>query len=143
MSSGPSDTLVGRARRASTPDRSHLWAGLTVVLLLASALAGCTSKGGFTAQIVNLTDWPWTVTVSLVATGNGTESYNRTFDVDAQETIRLSGFPPWIGNFTAYGRLDDGRNTSKLLPSERFCPACTVGLHIEEGSLRFVTSVVD
>lgn len=111
------------------------------VLLLAATLAGCGGSSGFVAHVKNRSDQAWAVTVTLVASGNGTEAYNRTFDVPADESVRLPGFPPYTANFTAHGRLDDGRTTDTSLSPRQFCSACSVHLTVWEDRFSFGTAV--
>lgn len=116
---------------------------VVAVALLVPVSAGC---GGFefTAAVNNRTDRSWTVTVTLAYDDNGTEVFNRTLSLAAGERVVLEGFRQRAeANFTAEGRLGDGRTATTHLDSFHFCGSCTVDLDIEANSLHWVTSVIE
>lgn len=136
------DTFCLPTRYATTmPRRRALGPTLVSALLLVSLVAGCIHSKDFRARISNGTDQAHTATVSLTAIRNGTEAYNRTFDVGADEKVPMEGFPPWRANFTAWARLDDGRTDNTTLESHRFCGGCIVALIIDDDDFSFTWSV--
>lgn len=121
--------------------RRALGPALFSTLLVASVVAGCFGPQQFRARISNGTDEAHRVRVTLTAIRNGTEVYNRTFDVGPGEKVSMEGFPPWTANFTAWARLDDDRTDNTTLESHRFCGGCTVALLIRDDYFSFTWSV--
>lgn len=115
-----------------------------VALLVVPALGGCFGPSDFTARIQNNTDRGLTVMVVLVDDANGTEAYNRTYDVAARNQMKMDGLPPWSGNFTVRVQLDDGRTSTYGLFGEwHFCGSCIWNIRIEEDAIHHDTGVIE
>lgn len=116
---------------------------LLTVAIVVPLLAGCPGgASGFTAAVANHTDRSWTVTVTLAYADNGTEVFNRTLTLAANERVALDGFRQQERvNVTAEGRLEDGRTASIHLHPFHFQSSASVQLHIWMNDLDWVTGV--